>query len=164
MYVHVFSLSLISDPHLHPAIPKNPEYKRGMHYKVSTGRAMRLLGLGQGAGAPWGASSSNQRGSRDLILWIWILFSLEPAFIARFLLCSSPRATMEKPSPPPAPPQRSRPGRQRAARYAPYRRLRERAARLTYAERATHAQISSLVQAGDDPPRLLRSSSSNGGG
>ena len=111
-----------------------------------------------------GSSSSNQRGSRDLILWIWILFSARACVHRSILLCSSPRATMEKPSPAPAPAQRSRPGRRRAARYAPYRRLRERAARLTYAERATHAQISSLVQAGDGPPRLLRSSSSNGGG
>ena len=70
------------------------------------------------------------------------------------ILVLFPRATMEKPSPAPAPPQRSRPGRRRAARYAPYRQLRERATRLTYTERATHAQISPLVQAGDGPPRL----------
>ena len=65
-----------------------------------------------------------------------------------------PRATMEKPSPAPSPPQRSRPGRRRAAMYVPYRRLRERAARLTVTERATHTHISPLVQAGDGPLRL----------
>ena len=61
---------------------------------------------------------------------------------------------MEKPSPAPSPPQRSRPGRRRTARYVPYRRLRERAARLTVTERATHTHISPLVQAGDGPLRL----------